>query len=382
MTGARSSTGLLAENVVHFARLLRAAGLSIGPGRIAEALRTIEAVGVDRRDDFYWALHAVFVSRFEDRALFDEAFQMFWRDPASSDRLLAQLLPPAEGSAAAGTRVSRRLAEAWGLARSEPRQARAAHAALTASSREVLRHKDFAQMSVEELAKARRAVERMRIALAPRSTRRLAPEARGSRIDLRGSLRAALRTGGRDLPLRWRAPRLRPPPLVVLCDISGSMERYSLTLLYFLHALVRQRSRVHCFVFGTRLTPVTRWLRHRDADVALDKLGREVPDWGGGTRLGHCLREFNRRWSRRVLAEGAVVLLVTDGLDREAGKSVAKEAERLRKSCRRVVWLNPLLRYEGFEPKAQGIQALLPWVDEQRPVHDLASLDALAAALG
>jgi uncharacterized protein with von Willebrand factor type A (vWA) domain len=201
-------------------------------------------------------------------------------------------------------------------------------------------------------------------------------------VDLRATLRAAMRGDRAAIPLRWRSSVPRPPAIVALCDVSGSMARYSRMLLRFLHALTRDRDRVHSFTFGTRLSNVTRHLRHRDPDLALAALGREVKDWEGGTRIGACLREFNLRWSRRLLGQGAVVLLVTDGLDREEGHGLADETERLRRSCRRLVWLNPLLRFEGFEPRAAGIRAMLPHVDDFRPVHDLESLDQLAEALG
>jgi hypothetical protein len=234
-------------------------------------------------------------------------------------------------------------------------------------------------MSAEELRQARRLIARLSLPLEDVATRRYQPALRG-RVDLRATLRASLRGGG-DITLRWRRRRVRPPPLVCLCDISGSMGRYTRVLLHFLHAVTNDRHRVFSFVFGTRLTNITRHLRHRDVDVALAKVAAAAPDWEGGTRIGACLREFNRRWSRRVLGQGAVVLLVTDGLDRDAGAGLGPEVERLSKSCRRLVWLNPLLRWPGFEPRARGIQAILPFVDELRPVHNLESLEDLAAAL-
>jgi uncharacterized protein with von Willebrand factor type A (vWA) domain len=254
-------------------------------------------------------------------------------------------------------------------------------AALTFSPDEVLRSRDFEQMSAEELAQARRIVARMVVALRPLRTRRYAPDPHGERIDLARTVRDSRKTFGDLAPLRFRARVRRPPPLVVLCDISGSMGRYSEMLLHFLHALLEARSRVHVFLFATRLTNVTRVLRRRDVDEALARCGREVQDWAGGTRLRACLREFNRSWSRRVLGQGAVVLLVTDGLDRDPEPGLAEEAGRLHRSCRRLVWLNPLLRWEGFQPRAQGVKAILPNVDEHRPVHNLESLESLGRAL-
>jgi uncharacterized protein with von Willebrand factor type A (vWA) domain len=189
-------------------------------------------------------------------------------------------------------------------------------------------------------------------------------------------LRAALRSGGL-LELKRKSPRRRPPPLVVLCDISGSMSRYSRVFLHFMHSVTNDRDRVYTFVFGTRLTNITRFLRYRDVDVALDKVAEAVADWSGGTRIGQCVREFNRFWSRRVLGQGAIVLMITDGLDRDAGTGLAGEMDRLHRSCRKLIWLNPLLRYEGFEPRSLGMKAMLPYVDEFRPVHNLESLETL-----
>jgi uncharacterized protein len=222
---------------------------------------------------------------------------------------------------------------------------------------------------------------RLGLAFPTRLARRTKPSAAGHRLDPRATLRAMLRSGGDLAQLRFRTRRTETPPLVVLLDISGSMERYARMFLHFVHLLANDRARVNVFLFGTRLTNVTRALRRRDIDLALAQVAAQVEDWSGGTRLGHCLREFNWRWGRRVLARSPTVLLVTDGLDREAGAGLGVEAERLAKSCGRLVWLNPLLRYAGFAPKSLGVRALLPHVDEFRPVHNLASLAGLVAAL-
>jgi uncharacterized protein with von Willebrand factor type A (vWA) domain len=210
-----------------------------------------------------------------------------------------------------------------------------------------------------------------------RPTRRLRADPTGAIMDLRGTLRASLRQGGNITRIARRRRARRPPPLVVLCDISGSMSRYAQILMHFLHAVANDRDRVQVFLFGTRLSNVTRQLRHRDAETAFQMVAHAVPDWSGGTRIGETLAEFNRVWSRRVLGQGAVVLLVTDGLDRDGAKGLAEGMDRLHRSCRRLIWLNPLLRWGGFEPKSQGIRAMLPYVDEFRPVHNLASLRGL-----
>jgi uncharacterized protein len=379
-----SEGGRLAENVVRFARALRAAGLRVGPGRGHVAVAAAAEVGVSSRDDFYWALHAALVSRADERVLFDEAFRLFWREPTGP--LGPPPVPGVRVPPAARRDAARRAQEAIeserGVPRPPPRVREVHQAILAPSDREVLRTRDFEQMSAAELAEAEKAVSELRLPLPDLRTRRLQSDPRGGRVDPRASLRASLRTGPDAIPLRWRSPRTRPPLVAALCDVSGSMSRYSRVVLRFLHALARDRPTVHAFTFGTRLTNVTRQLRARDPDAALAAIGRTVQDWDGGTRIGAALREFNMRWSRRLLAQGALVLLVTDGLDRDAGHGLAEEMRRLHRSSRRLVWLNPLLRYEGFEPRAAGIRAMLPHVDEMRPVHDLESLAQLAAALG
>jgi uncharacterized protein with von Willebrand factor type A (vWA) domain len=372
----------LAANVFHFTRLLRGAGLRLGPASALDALAAASAVDVLRRDQLYWALHAVLVRRPEDLDLYDQAFRLFWRDPFGAEAAMAQMLPhvrlPREQS------VSRRVAEAWrppAPARKPLPERTEFDATLTFSADELLRGRDFEQMSAGELIRAKRIVAQMVVALRPVRTRRFVANPEGPRIDLARTVRDSRKTFGDLAPLRFRSRRLLPPPLVVLCDISGSMGRYSEMLLHFLHALLGVHSRVHAFLFATRLTNVTRILRRRDVDAALARCGREVQDWAGGTRLRACLREFNRAWSRRVLGQGALVLLVTDGLDRDPEPGLAAEAGRLHRSCRRLIWLNPLLRWEGFQPRAQGVRALLPNVDEHRPVHNLESLEALGRAL-
>ncbi len=380
--------GRLAENIMHFARTLRRAGLPLGPGRVLEAIRAVRAVGVRRRDDFYWALHAVMVNRRDQRELFDQAFHIFWRDPTLLERAMSMILPGLRGLPA--TEIGPRLADALGRAgrqRGDPAEPAPGEAeteidaAMTWSDLEVLRHRDFEKMSAAEVAEAKRLIAEMRLPIMALPTRRLRPDAAGRRIDMRATLRAALRSGHGIIPLKWRRPRLRRPPLVILCDISGSMDRYARMLIHFLHALTNDRDRVSTFLFGTRLTNVTRQLRHRDVDVALEKVAAAVEDWSGGTRIGHCLRDFNVAWSRRVLSQGAIVLLITDGLDRDAGLGLAREAARLHGSCRRLIWLNPLLRFQGFEPKSLGAKAILPHVDEFRPVHNLESLEQLRTVL-
>lgn len=379
----------IAHSVLSFARVLRRAGLPVSTPDAMNALRALLVIDVSIRDDFKAALRATLVRRAENIALFDQAFDLYFRDPLSAENILSLLLPKANVPPQEPREdVSRRVAEALRPSegepkkRSEPREEEVEIDAVMEWSRdEALRTRDFAEMSAEELHRAREVIARMTLDVAPCQSRRTEASRRGM-IDLRASLRASLRGYGHDLPLRFKAKRWEAPPVVVLCDISGSMSRYTEMMIRFLHLLSNDRKRVSCFLFGTSLTNVTRALKGRDADEALRRCGLEAGDWAGGTRIGHCLHEFNQRWSRRVLGQRAVVLLITDGLDREDATGLGESVERLAKSCRRLIWLNPLLSFSGFAPKASGIRAILPHVDDFRPVHNLASLAELAKALG
>ncbi len=390
MTPIDEEGGRIATNITHFARVLRAAGLPIGPGKVIDAVQAVETSGIARRDDFYWTLHAVFVNRRDQRELFDQAFHVFWRNPQILERMMSMVLPSSQlgEEDAAKSDLSRRIAEALtaGASPQDDIKTRETEevefdAALTFSQDEVLREMDFEKMSNAEIDAAKAAMRHMRLPVVEIPTRRFRADKTGARADMRATLRAALRSGGDIIPMRWRKRRHRHPPLVVLCDISGSMERYARMLLHFLHAVTNDRDRVHTFLFGTRLTNVTRYLRYRDIDIALEKISDAVVDWSGGTRISECLHDFNRYWSRRVLTQGAVVILITDGLDRDGGEGLAIEMDRLHRSSRRLIWLNPLLRYDQFQPKSQGIRAILPHVDEFRPVHNLESLAQLSHIL-
>jgi uncharacterized protein with von Willebrand factor type A (vWA) domain len=381
--------GRLARNVVAFARLLRDAGLPVGLDQSIAALRAVEAVGVDRREDVRAALAATLTSRREHQPVFDAAFEAFWRDPKLLERMMAALLPKIAGRGRPPTATQRpaRLEQALhaGPRSAPPPPAAGDHdevridAMLTWSDRERLRTRDFESMTVEEFREALRLVREVPVPIEPVPVRRWRTARRGP-LDLR----ATLRRMGRDPSLgavARRARRERPAPLVILCDVSGSMERYARVLLHWGHALMRARPRVAVFTFGTRLTDVTRALRHRDPDHAVEAASRAVEDWGGGTRIGPSLDAFNRHWARRVLTGNAAVLLVTDGLDRADDGSLGAAAAQLARFARRVVWLNPLLRYDGFEPRAAGVRALLPHVDRHLPVHSLARLEDIGRAL-
>jgi uncharacterized protein len=390
--------GRLSDNIVHFARALRAAGLPVGPGRVVDAIRAVQAAGFTARTDFYWVLHACFVARPEHRAVFHQVFRLFWRDPRYLEHMMAAMLPAIRGvqeekAAEAG---ARRAAEALldGIDRGLPDLPEDAgegseieiDASATMSAEERLRTLDFEQMTGAEMAAAKRMLARLELPVPPLPSRRTMAAPAGHLPDWRGTMRAALRRGGEIDRFALRTRREHWPNLVAICDISGSMSAYSRVVLHFLHAVSNRReqgwARVHAFTFGTRLTNITRHLRTRDVDQALRAAGAEAQDWEGGTRIGACLHDFNRDWSRRVTGQGAVILLITDGLDREAPEALAHEMERLRLSARRVVWVNPLLRWDGFAPRARGIRAMLPHVDSFRAGHSIASIEALAAALG
>lgn len=380
------TVGRIAENIMYFARLLRSAGLPVGPGKVLDAISAVRLVGIGAQDDLYWCLFSQFVNRYDQRELFDQAFHIFWRNPHIMERMIGAMLPIIRVEQEAELEeMSRRLSEAIGSsdvegnARTDMDKVEF-DASFTFSDKEVLQEKDFESMSTDEIAEAKRAIAKLKLPIVDVPTRRFRRSNRGAHIDLRATLRAALRSID-SIPLKFKQPRRRHPPLVILCDISGSMSRYSRMFLHFMHSITNDRDRVHSFVFGTRLTNITRHLRHRDIDVALDNAAEAVKDWSGGTRIGACLKQFNNTWSRRVLGQGAITLIISDGLDRDEGEGLRKQMERLAKSTRRLIWLNPLLRYEGFEPRASGIRAMLPYVDDFRSVHNLNSLADLAAVL-
>lgn len=368
-----------------FATALRAAGIPVGIDATVCALRALEAVGPDRRDDVCTALRATLVARPEHREVFDELFARFFRERVIAPAPGQRSAPSRPGGsaapeAAAGNAPAKaRIGGSTAATSAPPTVQRDASG--SASVAEQLRRADFATLAPDRLAEIARHVARLRVMLRPVAVRRRAPDPRGRRVDLRATLRACVRDGGLPARLHRRAPKRRPPPLVVLCDVSGSMRRYSEVLLGFVHAAARDLDSVHAFVFGTRLTDITRGLAERTSEAALERIGEVVEDYAGGTRIGACLGEFNRRHARRLPMDRATVLLITDGLERGDAASLVLEAARLQRGCRRLVWLNPLLRHEGFEPIARGIRALLPNADDFLPVHSLESLEQLAGIL-
>ena len=373
---------------MQFARLLRAAGLPVGPEKTLRAIEAVLAAGIERPKVLYWTLHAVFVNRRTERDIFNQAFVMFWRDPGYLEQMLSLMLPAMQADAPdqQNPQLSRRMAESLFRAKSDtaPREQERLEleAHETWSDRELLREKDFEQMSAQELARARAAIARLKLPLDQIRTRRFERGGSGERIDLRAILRETGSKGADHLVPKFKRRRWRRPPLVILCDISGSMDAYARILLHFLYTLTNDRDRVHTFLFGTRLTNVTRSLRNRDPDVAISKIGHDVRDWSGGTRIGASLDDFNRHWARRVLGQNALVLLFTDGLDRDGGDQLEQAARRLSANCRKLVWLNPLLRYDAYAPLAAGAKALAAHVHETRSCHNLASLQDLARVLG
>ena len=376
--------GALAANIVHFARALREAGVPLGPGAVLDALAAVEAAGFGNREDFYATLHAVFVKKHEHSLLFDQAFRIFWKRKGLLDKLIAMMSPqaPSQRKPSRAEAGASRVADA--LFKSQPLTPKAPpaldfDARFTMSGKEILRAKDFAQMSAAEIEEARKLIKRLTMPEDRRRTRRFLPAARRFRIDARRSFRRSLQPGG-SIDLEFREPLTRAPPIVALCDISGSMSEYTRLFLHFLHALGETR-RVSTFLFGTRLTNVTRAMRARDPDDALARCSELAVDWSGGTRIGESLARFNREWGRRVLGQGAIVLLFTDGLERESVDQLAAEMERLRKSSRRLIWVNPLLRFDGFSARAQGVRAMLPHVDAFRPIHNLKSMADLCETL-
>lgn len=382
---APAATGKLADNILYFARALRDAGLPVGPRSVIDAIEAVEAAGIGTREDFYATLHAVLVKKHEHTIIFDQAFSIFWRKRGFTEKLIAMMSPmavdnsePKKPDAGAA-----RVADALYKNRPEekPKEQVEVDARFTMSMSEVLQTKDFAQMTAAEIFAARAAISRLRMPSEQMRLRRWKPDIHGGRIDPRGTFRNSLRAGGAGIEFAFRKHAERYAPIVAICDISGSMSDYTRVFLHFLHQLTEQRRRVHTFLFGTRLTNVTRALRQKDVDEALGECSVDVKDWSGGTRIGASLHTFNREWSRRVLGQGAICVLFTDGLERDRLDRLEAEMERLHKSCRRLIWVNPLLRYSEFQAKASGVRAMLPNVDEFRPIHNLKSMADLVAAL-
>ena len=389
MNRAQPSSHHLTRHIITFGRVLRRAGLPVGTGQIMDALRAIQIVGLWNRDDVYQAFSSIFVTRRDHFELFDQAFDLFWRAPARLPALMSLLLPQVQAPdrrPAVSPRVKQAMQEntakppAFKPKRSEPRPAQI-DVIFTYSPTEILRKKDFAEFTAEETIEAKKMLEHMHWPIQPYLARRKTSDPAGRFLDMRQTIRRCMRHHGEFVHLRWLGKTPKTRPIVILCDISGSMERYSRMLLHFMHAISEGMQRVETFVFGTRLTRITRYLRQKDIDQAVAEVARAVNDWAGGTRIGEAIKQFNYVWARRVLRNGAVVMIISDGWDRGDISLLKREMQRLSRSCFRLIWLNPLLGFESYQPLTRGMQAALPYVDDFLPVHNLESLEQLGKHL-
>ena len=381
-----AESGHLADNILMFCRTLRNAGLPIGPGRVIEAMAAVRRSGIERRDDFYWALRAVLVNDPAQFRLFDQVFHVYFRNPRLLERMMSLLLPTleADSSGTPAEAPTRRLLEALsGAASFDQDQGTQIEIDQSGSwsRREVLRRKDFEDMSLEEQSEADELLRAEMLIVADMPMRRFRPHAYGNRYDLRRSMRLVLKNNGQLIELARKRRRRQPPPLVLICDISGSMSRYSRAFLFFAHLMSSRQRMVHTFVFGTRLTNITRRLADKDIDRALEAVSVDVQDWNGGTRIAECLECFNMDWGRRVLGQSAAVILLSDGLERDSKADLGFQMQRLHRSCRQLIWMNPMLRYAAFEPRAAGIRTMLPHVDLFLPAHNIESLGQLGRLL-
>ena len=373
--------GKLIHNLILFGRVCRALGMNVTPNRMMDVARALDYVQLGRKQDFYYTLRTHLVTHPKEFAYFDEAFDLFWRRPTEGFTTLnlqslgeerhqkkTQFLPPLE-SAPSEDGVAQDALDSSMIA-----------LVPTYSRQERLRHKDFAEMTAEELAMAKRVIAKMPDSLGMRLTRRFQP-GKGRRVNMRRLMKDMIRKQGDVTVLPTHRRKQKPRPVVLLCDISGSMERYTRVLLHFMHTLAGSLFQVESFVYSTDITRITRQIRQKNVDEALEDVGRTVMQWGGGTMTGECLHRFNWAWSRRVLGRGAVVLLITDGWDRGDIPLLHAEMARLQRSCQRLIWLNPLLDIPEYEPLTRGAQALLPYVHDFLPITNLANLEVIVKAL-
>jgi hypothetical protein len=375
--------GHIMSHLLAFGYLLREMGVAVSPGQMLDLIAALKYVPITRREDFRAAARAILVLRREDLPLFDTAFEFFWRKATSltPEQEMMMMGLPQMHIPRRQLRLRRRRQEEADESQKPPEEREEIELQLTYSRNEALRAKDFGQFTWEEVQACKELIRRMSWKIEERPNRRRRADRSGRTLDMRRTLRQNMRYGGEPLTLAWRETQREPRPLVVLCDISGSMERYSRILLQFVHAVSSGIGAVESFVFGTRLTRITRQLRHKDIDDAIDAVTKHVRDWSGGTRIGDAIREFNYRWGRRVLGRGPVVLLISDGWDRGDPTLLSREMDRLQRSCHRLIWLNPLLGSPGYEPLTLGMQAALPFVDDFLPVHNLVSLEQLGRRL-
>lgn len=374
--------GRLVENVQAFCHALRHAGLPVGPAQVVDALVALRTVGFGHRADVRRALSTTLAKDPVHARAFNQAFEIFFAQPGLLHRIATTpLLSPTKRRSGESDNPGYRLIKTSATHIEDRRVAQLTDRSQTTSAREVLARKDFEQMSPAELAEAQALVRTGIASLREVATRRVQPATAGHQYDPKQSMRLMLQNGGHLVKLARRRHRRRRPPLVLICDISGSMSRYTRTFLHFAHALRSGGHRVHCFVFATRLTNVTRRLDEKNVDRALESIGADVADWDGGTRIAACLERFNVEWGRRVLAQGAIVILLSDGLECDPDSDLEFQMQRLSLTCRSLLWLNPMLRFEGFQPRASGIRRMLPYVDRFLPAHNVESLRALARSL-
>lgn len=374
--------GNLLRNCVLFGRMLRALGVEIRPTQMVDLVDSLNHIDIGRRADFKHSARAILIGRQEHLALFDQAFDLFWQaraDGTLADIDLGSLLQKRQQKAELQV-ISERPSSSDDEGDAEEPEPQI-DKILTYSDQEILRAKDFGELDEDELASVQRMMQAMNWKLEPRRTRRMIRQPKGSWLDLRRTMRQNLRHGGELLHLARKDRKRKRRPVVVICDISGSMERYSRVLLQFIYVVTSRLDRVESFVFSTRLTRITRQLRTRHIDQALTEAAAQITDWAGGTRIGESLKSFNYQWGRRVLNQGAVVLIISDGWDRGDVTLLGREMDRLHRSCHRLIWLNPLLGAADYEPLVRGIQAALPHIDDFLPVHNLNSLEQLAEVL-
>ncbi len=369
------------SNCLLFIRALRQAGLPIGLDQALAFAQALEWIDLGARDQVYHTARSLLVSRYEHLRLFDAIFNRFWRPLGESERRQRQKMPraPRHKPRDQPFSIVTYMAAKAGL--SEP-EVDVSDKSGTASMVEVLQRKEFSQMTPEELERIKRLIHQMRWRISLRETRRRRRHRRGDLLHMRAVVRDAARHNGRLTRLLWQRRKVKQRPLVIIADISGSMEKYARLLLQFLYSVAHSLPQVECFVFGTRLTRITSQLKLRNIDQAIDQASREVVDWAGGTRIGESLRVFNRHWSRRVLGRGAVALLISDGWEQGDPALLATEIRRLQRRCHRLIWLNPLLGRETYQPRVGGMQAVLPHIDDFLPIHNFQSLEALAQRLG
>jgi uncharacterized protein len=385
--------GRLVDNIVHFIRALRKSGVPVGTSQAQTAISAVHHAGFSNKVDFYYTLRATLITRPDHLAVYHQVFSMFWRDPEYLERMihmLSPLLRQDSDNLKKEQAASRRAMDALTNPGSSPQNRPEKEELQTDveaswSDTEILRQMDFEQMSATEVNEATRAIANLTLPIDLLRTRRCRADANGPKPDIRATLAKAMRRGGNIERVARKSPRYRPPKLVALCDISGSMSVYSRVILHLLHAINRASDAdwgaVNAFTFGTQLTNISRSLNLKDVDEALSAIGQQSPDWQGGTRIGQAIFRFNRDWSRRVLGQGSVVLLITDGLERGNTALLETEIARLSRSCRKLIWLNPLLRWEDFTPMAAGIKTILPYVDNFLPCHSVDSLTDFAKAL-